>query len=323
MFETLMNLPKGAHRGRSLCFALLIGAVLSGCCTRAGEEGGASASILERVEDGFADNNGVKIHYVSLGEGPLIVFIHGFPDFWYSWRDQMDALSGDYRCVAIDTRGYNKSDQPEGVENYAMPILVEDIAAVIRAVGEEKAIIVGHDWGGAQAWAFALMKPQMTDKLIICNLPHMRGMARELANNPAQEAVSQYARNFQKEGSEANLSAAGLAGMVSRGDPEALAAYTDAFNNSSLASMMNYYRANYPSPPYVEDTSPVIKAQMPVLMFHGLNDQVLKAGALSGTWDWLEKDLTLVTIPGVGHWVHREATDMVSETMKWWLAMRP
>jgi pimeloyl-ACP methyl ester carboxylesterase len=100
------------------------------------------------IKHGYADNNGVNIHYAETGEGPLVVMIHGFPDFWYSWRHQMAGLKDGYRVVAIDQRGYNLSDQPEGVENYDMRLLVSDVAAVVRHLGEEKATIVGHDWGG-------------------------------------------------------------------------------------------------------------------------------------------------------------------------------
>ena len=115
----------------------------------------AQADIFDEVTHGYADNNGVKIHYVTAGEGPLVVMIHGFPDFWYSWRHQMEALRDEFQVVAIDQRGYNLSDQPQGVENYAMPALVGDVAAVIRHLDADKATIVGHDWGGAVAWQFA------------------------------------------------------------------------------------------------------------------------------------------------------------------------
>ena len=161
--------------------------------------GAACASDLEsRVKNGYADSNGVKIHYVSLGQGPLMVMIHGFPDYWYSWRNQMEALSDKFQCVAIDQRGYNLSDKPKGVENYDMRLLVGDVAAVIKSLGKDKAIIVGHDWGGAVAWQFALNLPQMTDRLIILNLPHPRGLAHSLATNPQQQKNSAYARAFQQ-----------------------------------------------------------------------------------------------------------------------------
>ncbi|HLE70595.1 MAG TPA: alpha/beta hydrolase, partial [Vicinamibacteria bacterium] len=129
-----------------------------------------TSDVYDRVEHGDADSNGVRIHYASLGQGPLVVMLHGFPDFWYSWRDQMEVLSSDFQTVAIDLRGYNLSDKPAGVESYAMPLLVGDVAAVIRHLGKDKAIVVGHDWGGAVAWYLALTQPQMVEKLVILNL---------------------------------------------------------------------------------------------------------------------------------------------------------
>ena len=119
--------------------------------------------ILSQVEHSYVDNNGVKIHYVSLGAGSLVVMIHGFPDFWYTWRHQMQGLADRFRMVAIDLRGYNRSDKPSGVDQYAMPLLVSDIVVVIRKLAVEmnippKAVIVGHDWGGAVTWSVAMTR---------------------------------------------------------------------------------------------------------------------------------------------------------------------
>ncbi len=278
-----------------------------------------AGDFADRVKHEFADSDGVKIHYAKAGEGPLIVFIHGFPDFWYTWREQMEGLAGEYTVAALDTRGYNKSDQPEGVENYDMRFLVGDVAAVIENEGREKAIIVGHDWGGMIAWSFAAAMPELTDKLIILNLPHPAGLMRELKNNPQQRANSAYARNFQKPDSHENLSAAGLASMLAQGDAEIKAKYTEAFENSSLDAMMNYYRANFPREPYEGGFGDMPKIQAPVLQFHGLNDSALLAEGLNSTWDHLENDWTLVTLPGVGHWSQRDASDTITQTMKWWL----
>lgn len=278
-----------------------------------------ASDIEARVKHGYADSNGVKIHYASLGSGPLIVMIHGFPDYWYSWRDQMEALSDQYQCVAIDQRGYNLSDKPKGVENYQMKYLVGDVAAVIKSLGQEKAIIVGHDWGGAVAWQFALNLPQMTDRLIILNLPHPRGLAHALATDPRQQKNSQYARNFQQSDAASKLTPEMLATLREK-DPEVRKKYLEAFKRSDIEAMLNYYKANYPREPYTEDPSaPVVKTQMSVLMFHGLNDTALLSGALNNTWDWMGKDLTLVTIPGAGHFVQEDASDLVSRTMKAWL----
>lgn len=136
--------------------------------------------------DAFADNDGVKIHYVTMGQGPLIVLIHGFPDFWYTWRDQMPVLAKHFTVAAVDLRGYNLSDKPAGKENYTLDKLAGDILAVVKHCKQEKAVVLGHDWGGAVAWAFAMTYPQHTDRLVLLNLPHPKCMSRELANNPAQ-----------------------------------------------------------------------------------------------------------------------------------------
>jgi pimeloyl-ACP methyl ester carboxylesterase len=271
-----------------------------------------------KVEHGYADSNGVKIHYASLGKGPLVVMIHGFPDFWYTWRDQMEALAPNYQCVAIDQRGYNLSDKPAGVENYDMRLLVGDVLAVIKHLKQEKAIIVGHDWGGMVAWTFAAAMPERTEKLIILNLPNPRGLSRELANNPAQQAASAYARGFQQPDAAKSLTAERLAFWVK--DPKVKERYIEAFKRSDFEAMLNYYKRNYPREPYVEDKSPVVKWKPSVLMIHGLGDTALLSGALNNTWDWMASDLTLVTIPGASHFVQQDASDLVSRTMKMWLA---
>ena len=279
-----------------------------------------AADLHERVKHGFADSNGVKIHYATLGKGPLVVMIHGFPDYWYTWRHQMEALAEDHQVVAIDMRGYNKSDKPKGVEQYDMKLLIGDVLAVVKHFKREKATIVGHDWGGAVAWGVAMAAPEVCEKLIILNLPHMRGLARELANNPQQQKNSAYARAFQLPGAHLALTAKGLSRWVK--DPKARARYVEAFKRSDFKAMLNYYKQNYPRKPYKEDKSPVVPVKMPVLMFHGLNDTALLPGALNDTWKWLEKDLTLVTIPGAGHFVQQDAANQVSRTMKMWLKLQ-
>jgi len=278
----------------------------------------APASDFEsRVQHGYADSSGVRIHYATLGQGPLIVMVHGFPDYWYTWRRQMEGLSGRYQCVAMDLRGYNLSDKPQGVENYDMGLLVGDIIAVIQHLGKEKAIIVGHDWGGMVSWQLALNAPRFVDRLIILNLPHPRGLMRELAHNPVQQAASEYARNFQQEGAEAQLKPWQLAFWVT--DPEAKLKYIEAFQRSDIKAMLAYYKRNFPRLPYKEDTSPVVRTSMPVLMLHGLKDVALVSDALNNTWDWMGKDLTLVTIPDSGHFVQQDAADLVTRTIRAWL----
>ena len=266
----------------------------------------------------YADNDGVKIHYVKAGKtGPLVVMLHGFPDFWYTWNEQIIALENTHRVVAMDLRGYNRSDKPKGTNQYSISKLVSDVKAVILDVGEKKAVIIGHDWGGMVAWNFAMMRPNMTDKLIVLNLPHPKGLNRELANNPDQQRNSQYARDFQKPNSHNYLNAEKLTSWV-KGKTKKKK-YLEAMNKSDFEAMLNYYRLNYPKPPYEEDLSDPKKLIMPVLLIHGLDDKALLHGALNRTWEWIDNDLTLVTVPGAGHFVHHDKPNFVNGTLKMWL----
>ncbi len=276
--------------------------------------------LEERVEHGYADNGGVKIHYASLGSGPLMVMVHGFPDYWYTWRSQMRVLAAEYQCVAIDLRGFNLSDKPKGADSYALDVLVGDVAAVIKHLGRDKAILVGHDWGGAISWAFSMTRPEMLDRLIILNVPHPRGFARELANNPLQQQSSQYAWDYQKEDAHVKIKAAALAFWVK--DPEAKKKYREAFERSDREAMLNYYKRSFVRKGSVAAQAareyPKVKA--PVLIIFGLKDKYVLPFGLNNTWEWLEKGLTLVTVPEAGHFVQHDAADLVTRTIRQWLA---
>jgi pimeloyl-ACP methyl ester carboxylesterase len=301
--------------GRSSFVALAIALVLA-----LAAPGSARADVWSDAKHGTVDNGGVKIHYATLGSGPLVVMIHGFPDFWYSWRHQMAALAGRYQVVAIDQRGYNLSDKPAGQAQYDMTFLVGDVRAVVRQLAKgQRAIIVGHDWGGFVAWNFAMKHPELTERLIVLNLPHPRGVAYELTHNPQQQKNSAYARRFQEPDAAKTLTAEGLAKRVA--DATDRQRYIEAFKRSDFEAMLNYYKQNYPKEPYTEDTSPVVKVKAPVLLVHGLNDAALLPGMLNRTWEWLDNTLTLVTIPGVGHFVQNDAPELVSSTMNSWLQL--
>ena len=266
---------------------------------------------------GYVDSGGVKLHYVTAGEGPLLVMIHGFPDYWYTWRNQLPALAKHFQVVAYDQRGYNKSDKPEGIDNYKTEKLVADLVAVIDHFKRKKAVIVGHDWGGMVAWTFAMTHPDRTDRLVILNLPHPKGLLRELANNPKQRQASAYARAFQEPDAATKVTPKGLTFWV-KGD-DAKRRYLEAFQRSSIESMLNYYKANYPREPY-DVTREFPQVQCPVLMFHGLKDTALLPGALNDTWRWIDNDLTLITVPTAGHFVQHDAADLVTKKMVSWLA---
>jgi epoxide hydrolase 4 len=273
------------------------------------------------LESKFATSaDGTKIHYVASGQGPLVVAIHGFPDFSGSWTKLTPALNDSYRFVAVDTRGYNLSDQPEGVANYAMPKLVEDIDAVIAAEGRQKATVIGHDWGAAIAWNYAFAHMDKLDNLIIMSVPHPANFGRQLTNSPQN---SDYARNFQKEGSEKNLTAESLASWVQ--DPELKPKYVEAFGKSSFAAMMNYYRANYPSGANAPSTllpPNFPKIAVPLLVIHGMKDQALLSAGHNDTWEQAAKDTTVLMIPDANHFVQHDAAELVNKTIRSWLDAR-
>ena len=296
----------------------------------AAQTAAAPADLFDRVTHGYATSEGgVKIHYASLGSGPLVVMIHGFPDFWYSWRDQMAALADRFQVVAIDQRGYNLSDKPKGVESY------ECRPAGRRRRGRRpsprprprhhRRTRLGRRGGVALR-----DDPSADDRAA----DHPQPAASQwpvtgTGTNAAQIKNSEYARNFQQKSPSdptvffgKPMTPQTLSGWVV--DPAARTRYVEAFERSDFEAMLNYYKRNYPRTAGA-DAAPLPelpKVTMPVLMFHGLNDTALNADGLSGTWNWLEKDLTLVTVPGAGHFVQQDAADLVSATMRWWLTMR-
>src|SRR5690348_8162944 len=254
-----------------------------------------AADIFDQVRDHYADSGGVRIHYVTRGRGPLVVLLHGFPDFWYGWRHQIVPLSRHYQVAATDLRGYNLSDKAAGVDQYAFPYLAADVAAVIHDPGRDRATIVGHDWGGSIAWMFAILHPEMTERLIVLQAPHPRGLLRELRTDPAQQAASTYARGFQQPGVPAGITSATLA-AVATADPDARQRYVEAFTRSDIGAMLDYYKADYPRAPYADVPLPNVKA--PVLILDGLNDAFLLPAGHDSTWNWVDAPVTLQTAPG-------------------------
>jgi epoxide hydrolase 4 len=264
-----------------------------------------------QLEHRFADVNGVRLHFVSAGSGKLIVFLHGFPQFWYQWQRQLAEFSKDHHVVAPDMRGYNLSSKPPA-DQYHMTYLVEDIRALTEHLGYKKCILVGHDWGGAVAWAFALAHPRSLEKLVILNAPHPSIFARELAENPAQQEASRYIQAYGSPGAEEMLSANnyerlvndvladGLkAGRLSEDDRKA---YLDAWSQpGALTGALNYYRA---ARLHMPNTRPA-QIAVPTLLLWGLKDRYLLAGNLSGIGK-LVPNLTVKLLPDTSHWVTQE-----------------
>lgn len=279
----------------------------------------------------YADVNGVRLHYVSAGEGTLLMFLHGFPEFWYEWKNQLREFGRDHFAVAPDMRGYNLSAKPAGVENYGVKHLVEDVRALAESLGHEKFTLVGHDWGGAVAWAFAIRHPEYLEKLIIINAPHPAIFQRELRTNPDQQKASRYMLFLRSPEAEeklarnnyARLAAAVLEDGLAQGyfNEEDRDAYIEAWSRpGALTGSVNYYRAARIGPPSADGENPEVRPAItppamavttPTLVIWGERDTALLDGNLNGLEEFVP-DLTVRRIPDGTHWVIHEKPALVN-----------
>jgi len=283
---------------------------------------GQFEKLKETANDGYVDNKGIKIHYLQWGNGPLMVMLHGFPDFWYSWRGIIPEFSKDYKVVAIDLRGYNLSDKPSEVDRYTIKELRTDVIAIIDHFKEKKAILVANDWGGAIAWSMALYTPERVEKLIVCNIPFPSNIGKYLAEHPE---VGEYARKFQS-GSSLVTPESLLAYLP---DKKQNKYYLEAFQKSDIDAMLNYYKASYPTPNQSssgtssQSTSLVSlpNVKCPVLMIYGMQDNALPPAMLNNSWDRIDNNLMLYTIPNAGHFIQQERPETVNKVIRAWLSI--
>jgi epoxide hydrolase 4 len=287
----------------------------------------------------YAEVNGLKLHYVKEGKGQqTILFLHGFPEFWYEWKHQLKEFGQDYTAVAYDQRGYNLSSKPEKVEDYAVPLIVADIKMMFEKFGtnaNNKGILVAHDWGGAVAWAFAIRHPEYLEKLVIINAPHPGVFARELQANPEQQKASAYMNFFRSPQAEAGLSAnnyALLQNAVFKAStkPEMFTEedrkmYLDAWSQpGALTGGLNWYRAAQIGPPTGGDgqrTTNIatgldsLMVKVPTLVIWGEKDTALLTGNLEGL-DKFVPQLTIKHIPNGSHWVIHEEPALVNQYIR-------
>jgi len=280
-------------------------------------------------QDRYAEVNGVRLHYVEQGQGPLILFLHGFPEFWYSWKDLLADFGRDHHAVALDMRGYNLSSKPEPVDAYRVPVIVEDVRALAAKLGATKFVLVGHDWGGVIAWAFAAQHPELLEKLVIINAPHPAVFARELANNPEQQNASSYFNLFNSPEAEQVLSANNYSVMLqafgSALNEQDRSEYLRAWNMpGGLTGGLNYYRAaqlhspagtpaGASTPPPALPPSALITT--PTLVIWGEKDTALLTGNLEGLSEYV-KPLTIQRVPEGSHWVVHEKPALVIRFMR-------
>jgi epoxide hydrolase 4 len=292
------------------------------------------------IRHDFTEVNDLTMHYASNGDpdGHLILFLHGFPEFWYGWRDQLLALGDAYHCVAPDLPGYNLSSKPPEIARYRAKRLLDDI---IEFAGQfshgRKFTLVAHDWGGAMAWALAIKRPDLIDRLVIINAVHPGAFQREIARNPEQAAASQYIHDLRADGSEErfeandfellwrSLAEAAEAGFLTAEDR---AAYIEAWSQpGALTGMFNWYRAMRIDPPKNGAASPpaevyddaALMVQTPTLVIWGMKDKALLPGCVEGLERWVP-NVDVRRVEDGTHWIIHEKPDFISRTIRDWLA---
>ncbi len=271
----------------------------------------------------YITTNGVKLHYVTQGEGPLMLMLHGFPEFWYSWRHQIPEFALDFKVVALDLRGYNDSDKPQDKSAYVMAEFILDVEGVIKGLGYEKCVLVGHDWGGAIAWSFAYAHPEMVERLIVLNIPHPAKFAQGL-RTPQQLLRSSYIFLFQLPWLPELLVQAldyqalenafkGMAVNKSAFTPADIDAYKDAAaKRGALTAALNYYR-NVGQQGILNDNWGIL--EVPTLMIWGENDTALGKELTYGTEAYV-RDFRIKYIPNCSHWVQQEQPQLVNQYMR-------
>jgi len=295
---------------------------------------------MEDYQSRFAEVNGQRLHYISVGQGDLIMFVHGFPEFWQEWENQLAEFGHDYQAVALDMRGYNLSSKPAEVKDYNAKHLIQDLKSLAEHLGNQKFTLVAHDWGGAVAWSAAMRYPECVEKLVIINSPHPAVFARELLNNPAQQAASQYMLLFRSAKAEQVLAENNytrLLEMVTQfGSMWDMAEdvqlkYREAWSQpGALTGGLNYYRASPLYPPTSPEDEARIKSildlppemlavRVPTLVIWGEQDHALLTGNLDGLEDYVE-DLTVKRIPDGSHWVSHEQPDRVNKLIREFLS---
>jgi pimeloyl-ACP methyl ester carboxylesterase len=278
--------------------------------------------------------NGVNLHWVDQGEGPLVVLLHGFPEFWYAWRHQIPALAAaGFRVVAPDLRGYNLSEKPRGVKAYRIEALLRDLEGLITLLageqGETRAHVVGHDWGGAFAWYAPLFIPERLLSLTLLNAPHPLAFRRELRSSAAQRKKSSYVFLFQLPWLPERRIRAGNYAVVAkmlRRDPVTPGAFSDEdvrlyvealARPGALTAAVNYYRAALRFPPRARGRT--WPEGLKTLLVWGDRDRYLGPGLLQGLDHWVP-NLTIERIPDASHWVQADAPARVNELLIRFLA---
>lgn len=283
------------------------------------------------IHEGFADLGSIKLHYAEAGAAnkELVILLHGFPEFWFTWRKQIPEIGKTHHVVAPDMRGYNLSQKPEALEAYKIKHLIDDVVRLAKYFGADTFYLASHDWGAAVAWSVALARPDLIKGLMVLNGPHPYIFAKLLEESAQQIQQSKYMADFRENGMAEKLSENNFewlwdwtfADHEKRGliTAEEKAKYIEAWGQpGAITSMLNYYRAS-PLMPRQKggENKPLplnpdhFKVTVPTLVIWGQKDHALVSDNLNNMRDFVP-DLKLITLENVTHWVTHEAPELVS-----------
>jgi epoxide hydrolase 4 len=292
--------------------------------------------VAGELEHHFAELESCRMHYVTRGEGKRLLFLHGFPQFWFLWREQLSDLGEDHAVYAPDMRGYNLSCKPEDPEAYRMRHLLGDIVGLVGELDLAPLTLVGHDWGGIVAWALALKYPEMLERLVIIDAPPPFTWNRDLRESPKQRDAVNYMIELSKPSPEPEelLSANDFAlmdnimrrigGRAADLPADVRDAYHEAWGQpGALRGGLNYYRAarmgeqvaagGVPEEYASKLTSQTV--EVPTLVIWGENDTALLPSLTRGLSEWVPQ-LRVEIVPGAGHWVPYERPEVVNSLIR-------
>ena len=278
-------------------------------------------NLFDEITEEYVEcYNGIKLHTIIIGNGEPIILLHGFPDFWYGWKNVILGLKDDFKLIVPDTRGINLSDKPESEDDYKIDILVEDIKELANKLNIKEFTLVGHDWGGAIAWAFGYKYPKMLKKLIIINAPHPAIFRKKIEKNAKQRRSSGYIFQLLKPGGEQSLLKNDMMGLKAAvfGTTKKKNAFTEEDKQryietwskpNSILCGVNYYRANR----RIEQSAGII--DVPTLVIHGMKDIFVRSIVLEALPEYV-KNLKIVKAENSSHWVNHDDPELVISSIK-------
>src|SRR5262249_22012273 len=275
------------------------------------------------LREGFAEVGDVTLHYVEAGEGPLVVLLHGFPEFWFGWRSQIAELaSAGFRVVAPDMRGYNLSSRPKGISRYSAAKLADDVTGLIHELGAESAMLVGHDWGGTVAWTMAMNHPEVVERLVILDAAHPRKLQKGLFK-PRQLLRSWYFFFFALpwlpelvvRAKRFRFFRRFLRDASPEYTPEEMDRYVEAWSQPGAATaMIDYYRYSVFTPPW-KAWSAIKPVSAPTLVIWGGRDRYLGQSLAEPEHDDVPNLDRVVRLPNASHWVHHDEAEQVNQLL--------